>query len=105
MISRLLEQKLKDHLKDNKALIILGPRQVGKTTLVKSILSSLDIDAAYWNGDEADIRANFENANSGKLKGLIGISKLLVIDEAQRIQNIGLSLKLIIDQIPNVKLK
>ena len=85
-------------------MIILGPRQVGKTTLVKNILSSLDIDAAYWNGDEADIRANFENANSGKLKGLIGISKLLVIDEAQRIQNIGLSLKLIIDQIPNVKL-
>ena len=103
MISRLLEQKLKVHLEDNKALIILGPRQVGKTTLVKSILSSLDIDTAYWNGDEADIRANFENANSGKLKGLIGNSKLLVIDEAQRIQNIGLSLKLIIDQIPNVK--
>lgn len=103
MISRTLYQNIQSRLDDPKAIILYGPRQVGKTTLLQQLSTEIEADILWWNGDEPDIRSDLENATSTWLKEQIGKRKFLIIDEAQRIENIGLVIKLIVDQIPGVK--
>lgn len=81
----------------------MAPRQSGKTTLIKKLVQHLTVEPLWWNGDESDIRQLFANVTTTQLKALIGDKKLLVIDEAQRINDIGLLLKLIHDNLPAVK--
>jgi predicted AAA+ superfamily ATPase len=102
MINRLLTKKIETKLSDGKAIIIMGARQVGKTTLMKMMVDARD-DVLWLNGDEPDIRAVFENISSTRLKAIIGEKRVIVIDEAQRIENIGMKLKLITDQMPDIK--
>lgn len=103
MIPRTIEQQLIKSLnKDKKVIVLFGPRQVGKTSLLHEITASKQ-NVLWLNGDEADIRELLKNPTSGKLKSLIGNHKLVVIDEAQRIENIGLCLKLIYDTIKGTK--
>lgn len=100
-IKRTIEDNIKSHLFRGKAIVIYGARQAGKTTMVKKILAESGVTARYINCDEADQRRLFSEAEtSGALKQLIGESKLIVIDEAQRIKNIGLKLKLMVDTFP-----
>ncbi|MCL1983007.1 MAG: ATP-binding protein [Clostridiales bacterium] len=102
MIARKIEDSIRSRLDDRKAIIIIGARQVGKTTLLESIFK--DEPSALWlSGDEPDVRAIFEDVTSTRLKALFGDVKYVIIDEAQRINNIGVSLKLITDQIKSVK--
>ena len=103
MITRSILPRIHGDLFKGKAIIITGPRQSGKTTLIKLLLEQINEPAIVWNGDEPDIRELLSNCTSTKLKAYIGTHKLVVIDEAQRIPNIGLTLKLITDQIPNVQ--
>lgn len=102
MIARQLENNIRKHLKDNKAIILLGARQVGKTTLLNNLTANRE-NVLHWNGDDADIRTMLANPTSTRLKSYIGKNTTLAIDEAQRIENIGLCLKLIIDNIKGVK--
>lgn len=81
----------------------MGPRQVGKTTLLQSIFKKQQ-GILWLNGDESDIQNLFSNITSTRLKAVIGNNKIVIIDEAQRIRDIGIRLKLIIDNIPNVQL-
>jgi predicted AAA+ superfamily ATPase len=76
---------------------------VGKTMLVKKIADESGLKVFWLNGDDADTAGFFENATSTKLKSIFSIYELLVIDEAQRIENIGLGLKIIADNIPELK--
>lgn len=101
MIKRILEDSVTKHLNSGKAIIIYGARQVGKTTLLRQAITAPD--TLWLNGDEADVRALFENPTSSRIKSVIGKSKTLVVDEAQRITDIGLCLKLIIDNMPDVQ--
>lgn len=101
MISRIQATEIRAALQGTKAVILLGPRQVGKTTLLQNLFQ--DDDVLWLNGDEADTRDMLEQPNATRLKAVIGKHKLLVIDEAQRISNIGLCLKIIVDQIKTVK--
>ncbi len=103
MIKRSLAHIIKQKLGKGKIIIIFGPRQVGKTTLLNSIFSANHPQALWLNGDEADVRALWSNTTSSRLKSLIGSHKLVIIDEAQRIENIGISLKLIVDNIKDVQ--
>ncbi|HEX7366847.1 MAG TPA: ATP-binding protein [Pelobium sp.] len=103
MINRLINSSILKRLSDRKAIILLGPRQVGKSTLMEQLESSFAEPVAVWNGDESDIRDLLKSPSSTKLKSLIGNAKTLIIDEAQRIDDIGLTLKLIVDQIKDVK--
>jgi uncharacterized protein len=103
MINRHLLQSLDKRRTDKKALIILGPRQSGKTTLTKQIQPRMPQPVLWWNGDEADVRSKLENATSTKLRNYIGKHKTLIIDEAQRIANIGIIIKLITDNLKDVK--
>ena len=104
MIKRSIEDTIKDQLHGDRAIIVMGARQVGKTTLLKQIFATDGNDVLWMSGDEPDVRGMFENMTSTRLRSIIGNHRVVIIDEAQRIEDIGVKLKLITDQIPNVQL-
>ena len=102
MISRILVDRLRQKLFKQKAIIVLGPRQVGKTTLLKNL--AFDPEEILWmNADEIDVQQRLSEVSSGSFKALLGKKKIFIIDEAQRIENIGLKLKLITDNLPEIQ--
>jgi len=102
MINRKLEKRIKEKLGKGKAIIILGARQTGKTTLLKKMFSKEDV--VWLDGDEIDVREMFETASSVSMKRQFARYKTIVIDEAQRIKDVGLRLKLITDQLKDKQL-
>ncbi len=103
MIRRILEERIESKLFKGKGIILLGARQVGKTTLLKSLLHKRE-DLLWLNGDELDVQKLFGNISAVRLTAIFGSKKIIVIDEAQRIADIGLRLKLITDSIKDVQL-
>lgn len=103
MIDRLLKQKIEGMIGGEKAIIIMGPRQVGKSTLLHEMFGA-SREVLWLNGDESDVQELFANITSTRLKAIIGNNKFVVIDEAQRIADVGVKLKLITDQIKGVQL-
>lgn len=103
MIFRSLEDRITPRLFKGKAILILGPRQCGKTTLLQSLVSNAGNSTLWLNGDDADVQTLLHNPTSTRLKAVIGKNEILVLDEAQRIGNIGITLKLIVDNIKNVQ--
>ena len=103
MIHRILEDRIKDILGQGKAIVIMGARQVGKSTLLESIFRNRQ-DVLWMTGDDIDIQSLFRDMTSTRIKTLLGSAKVLVIDEAQRIADIGLRLKLITDHVKGVQL-
>lgn len=99
MFIRQIQIRIESKLFQGKAIIITGARQVGKTTLIKSIAKKYNDDALYLNCDEPDIRSSLSDATSTHLKNIAGNKKLILIDEAQRVKNIGLTIKLFTDQL------
>ena len=97
-ILRRLENK-----NDNKIIIIYGARQVGKTTLAKQLLSNSNLKAEYFNCDYLDIQNMFSYENAGNLENIIKNYSLIILDEAQRINNIGMVLKILHDEFPKLK--
>ena len=104
IIKRELEARIKARLFKGKAIILYGPRQSGKTTLVEQITADYRDAALFLNGDEPDVRKLLTGINSAGLKTFLGKKQLLVIDEAQRIPEIGLTMKLITDQLKDIQL-
>jgi len=103
MIQRILRQSIESRLFKGKAILLMGPRQVGKTTLVRQIASTYENDVLWLSGDDTNDRARLNMPNLTTLKTLIGKKKFIVVDEAQRIENIGLTLKLIVDHFEEIK--
>ncbi|MGQ1787100.1 ATP-binding protein [Saccharicrinis sp. GN24d3] len=103
MIDRILYNTINKEWDSGKVIIVLGPRQSGKTTLLSNLCKSKG-EFLYLNGDDPEIRAILENAGEKKLRQIIGSFKTIFIDEAQRIKNIGLSAKIIHDQINDTRL-
>ncbi len=104
MIRRKLQDRIETHLFKGKAIIVIGARQVGKSTLFKMILEDVDKPTLQVNCDEPETRELLSNTNLQELRLLIGNYQILVIDEAQRVDNIGMTLKLITDNFPNVQI-
>jgi len=104
MIPRFIESQLKEDLFKGKAIVLTGARQVGKTTLLQQLKKQFQEKVLWLNCDEPDVRSWLLEATSTRLKELIGDHKLVFIDEAQRVKNIGLTLKLITDNLPEVQL-
>lgn len=103
MINRELKERIKKKLFKRKAIIVLGPRQTGKTTLLTEIAKEHG-HFLLLNCDDSFIRSQIEKTTTKAIKQIIGNYKLVFIDEAQRVKNIGMSLKLITDGFKDVQL-
>lgn len=102
MYSRLLSDRIKKRIDSRKAIVVIGPRQVGKTTLLEKILESKDY--LLLDGDDPKTRTLLTEPNSEQIRAILGKAKYVFIDEAQRIEGIGLTMKIIIDRFKNVQL-
>ena len=101
MIQRSLRTQFENRLFKGKAILLFGPRQCGKSMLVEDLLK--DKEHLYLNGDDEDVREILTNTSATKLKAWVGNYKIVFIDEAQRVPNIGLTLKLFTDQLKDVQ--
>ena len=99
-LQRLLLSQLQDALIPGKVLVLYGPRQVGKTTLANDLLSTVSLRSRFVNADELIYREALASQSRQKLGEVLGDAELLVIDEAQRVPEIGLNLKILIDSYP-----
>ena len=104
MIPRTQEQNIRKWLDKQKAIIVIGPRQVGKTTLVRQITQSLGRKTLWLTGDDPEARSVLDNISLARLKTVVGNHEVVVVDEAQRFTNAGLMLKLITDHLPGIQL-
>jgi len=105
MIERVIHDAIKNRFFQKKAILLVGPRQVGKTTLLKQIIKENNpLECLFLNCDEPETLQILTNVSSTELKNIIGNKKIILIDEAQRIENVGITLKLIIDNISNIQL-
>lgn len=105
MLKRQLFTQLKEKIEPNKAVVLYGPRRVGKTTLLKMLAEKLKEKESikFLNGENLETQKVFSSQSIEKLREYIGDASLLIVDEAQKIDNIGLNLKLIVDNISGVK--
>lgn len=101
MISRNLTSNLKDKLHKGKVIVLIGPRQVGKTTLINTLLENKPY--LFLDGDDNTVIDTLSVANTEALRKLISNFKYVFIDEVQRIPNIGLKLKIMVDQFKDVQ--
>ena len=102
MYQRTIENNINAKIGSGKAIIIVGARQVGKTTLIKNLLKGKDY--LFLDADDPATRKLLTNPNTEQIRTILGKNKLVFIDEAQRIEGIGITLKIITDQFPNVQL-
>jgi uncharacterized protein len=103
MISRFIEHQISVAFHKQKAIILLGARQTGKTTLLQKITQNRT-DTIWLNADEPDIKQLLEQATSTRLKTYFGKNKIVVIDEAQQITDIGKKIKLVTDTLKDVQI-
>ncbi len=104
MITRKLQETIEKKLFKGKAIVLVGARQVGKTTLFNEVLSGRKENILRLNMDEADVRELLTNPTMAELQQIIADNKIVMIDEAQRVNDIGLTLKRIHDNFPHVQL-
>ncbi len=104
MITRYYLNKINKYLKPNKVLVIYGPRQVGKTTLVEEFLKSFSGKVYKSTGENAELRQILESNSFSKIIPFFRDYDLVFIDEAQKIDNIGQALKILVDQINGIKI-
>src|SRR3989344_2530186 len=106
MIQRKLEKTIESWLFKGKIIVLYGPRQVGKTTLVKKFVDKFcpDNPKAYINCEIIDNQIALLDQNPTRLRSFLGEGKFFVLDEAQKIPDIGTILKLLIDTFPDVQI-
>ncbi len=104
MIKRLLEKNIVQTLSQGKTIILYGARQVGKTTLVQNLLKNYGKNGRYLNCEIFSVEQNLTIAEPEKLKAFLGDYKLIVLDEAQNLQNVGKILKVITDSLKDVQI-
>ncbi len=104
MIQRSLQYVIEKHLFKGKSILLFGPRQVGKTTLLKTISKQRSEKVLWFNGDNIEDRTLFDSINTTKAQALFPPDSFIIIDEAQRLNNAGLTLKIIHDSCENIQL-
>ncbi|WP_153796667.1 ATP-binding protein [Foetidibacter luteolus] len=104
MVKRFLQQAIESRFFKGKAILLWGPRQCGKSTLIETLLNDQSShEWLYLNCDEADVRDMLTHTTSAKLKAIAGKKRIVFIDEAQRVQGIGITLKLFTDQLKDIQ--
>ena len=104
LLRRTIESQIFDYLRPNKVVVLLGPRRVGKTVLLTQLLDKVSEPYLLLHGEDQDVRRQLEYMSTQRYKNLLGDIKLLVIDEAQKIADIGKVLKLMVDTIDGLKI-
>ncbi|MDN3643168.1 ATP-binding protein [Lutimonas halocynthiae] len=102
MYTRTLFNTINTKIGSGKAIILIGPRQVGKTTLIRNLIE--DKKHLFLDADDPTVRSILNNPNTEQIRSIIGSNKIVFIDQAQRISGIGLTLKIITDQFKDVQL-
>jgi predicted AAA+ superfamily ATPase len=102
-LKRFLLSQIQNSLQPGKVLVLYGPRQVGKTTLAKELIEILPLRSKFINADEIVYRDVLASQSRQRLGELLGDSELLIIDEAQRVPEIGLNLKILVDSFPHAR--
>jgi predicted AAA+ superfamily ATPase len=102
MYFRHLEKIIKTRIGSGKAIVLIGPRQVGKTTLIETILKNKD--SLLLDGDDPKTRTLLTEPNTEQIRSILGKYKYVFIDEAQRIKGIGITMKIITDRFKEVQL-
>lgn len=103
-IYRLTEPQILDNLTPGKVLILLGARRTGKTFILKKIKKNLTDDVLYLNGEDADVQRLLELRAAASYRQFFGDKKILLIDEAQKLNEAGKTLKLITDSFPDLRI-
>jgi predicted AAA+ superfamily ATPase len=104
MITRKIESVILESLVPGKVVILLGARRTGKTVLLKKIVSMISEPSIFFNGEDFEVQRLLENRSVANYEKILGTTKLLVIDEAQKVPEIGKILKLMIDSIPGLRI-
>ncbi len=104
MIGRQQLPRIREVLAHGKAIVLIGPRQVGKTTLIRQLVADIDRPVLWLTGDDPGARALLHDITLARLQAVLDGYDVVVIDEAQRLHNAGLTLKLITDHFPQVQL-
>ncbi|RME60882.1 MAG: hypothetical protein D6780_02605, partial [Candidatus Dadabacteria bacterium] len=102
--TRFYLSKISSFLESSPALIFYGPRQVGKTTLIRNFLSSFRGKYFFGTGDDSSLRGILESQSLAQIKSFFSGYDLVVIDEAQRVREVGFALKLLVDNVENIKI-
>lgn len=104
LFKRKIEEKIARYIGKGKVLLIFGPRQAGKTTLAKKLLAQYGDADSYFNCEEMSVRRHFSVGEPEMLRSFIGTRKLVVFDEAQTIENIGIILKVFVDKYSDTQI-
>lgn len=102
-VTRILESRISEMIEPNKAMLIFGARRVGKTVLMKHIYDNFPGNKMFMNGEDLDTALLLQKRSVSNYKGVFGEIELLAIDEAQNIPEIGQIIKLIVDEIPGIR--
>lgn len=102
MIRRHLFEKIKARLFQDKVIVIMGARQTGKTTMLNELAAEMR-DVLWLNADNIEVQTMFSDQSINSLQAVVGKHKVVIVDEAQRIKNIGLKIKILIDAIKDVQ--
>lgn len=100
MIERIIKKQIESRLFKGKAIVLYGARQVGKTTLMKDIAAQYGEEGLWMNCDEPEPQVFLSGVSTTKYKEMLGKKRILFLDEAQRVKNIGLALKIFVDNFP-----
>lgn len=104
IIQREIEKEIINHIIPNKVIVISGARRVGKTFLLKSIIEKINEPYVFLNGENITTIEMMARRSPENFKSLLQGSKMLIIDEAQKIPEIGIKLKLMVDEIEGIKI-
>jgi len=104
LIKRIIEDQIANNLVANKVIILIGPRRVGKTVLIKQVINRLEESYLLLNGEDFNTQELLSRRSVQHYKNLLGKARVLIIDEAQKIPEIGNILKLMIDEIDGLKI-
>ena len=102
-LTRSIENQVIKRLVPNKVVVLLGPRRVGKTVLIRQIIERLEAPCLLLNGEDMDARRRLEHRRKQHYLNLLGSKRILIIEEAQKIPEVGSILKLMVDEIKGIK--
>lgn len=102
-VPRALLDRLTRAVAPGKVVVLYGPRQVGKTTLLRRYVRGHDPEALFVSGEDPPIREQLEGQSVARLAAFVGVRRTLIVDEAQHLREVRLILKLLVDHLDGLR--